>query len=97
MAVSGADEIIADALQRTEVRAAEPVRYLDNATYRKQRTALTRAVNSGDPEKIRETVIKTVRQWNEGGYAWPDAWANWQVALNDTLPWNQIVDLADIR
>lgn len=91
------NDVIAEAIQRGDARAAEPVRYLDNATFRKQRTALTRAVNSGDPEKIRATVIKTVREWNAGGYAWPDAWARWQVALNDTLPWNRSVDLADIR
>lgn len=91
------EQAIAEAQERARRTAERPVRYLDNGTFRKQRTALTRAVNSGNPEKIRETVIKTVRQWNEGGYAWPDAWANWQVALNDTLPWNESVSLDDLR
>lgn len=95
--MSDAELTIAEAQRRAALRAQTAVKYLDNATFRKQRTALTRAVNSGDPEKIRSTVIKTVRAWNEGGYAWPDSWARWQVALNDTLPWNQSVDLADIR
>jgi len=62
--------------------------YLDQATYRRQRAALTRAVNTGDPAKIEATVVKTVTEWNDGHYAWPDNWHNWQIALDDSRPWN---------
>lgn len=69
-------------------RAASPppaVKYIDNATFRRQRAALTRAKNSHDPRKVVDTVVKTVREWNAGGYAWPDSWATWNVALDDAL------------
>lgn len=91
------EQAIRDARDRGERAAAQPTRYIDNATYRKQRAALTRAVNSGDPERIKATVIKTVRDWNAGNYAWPDAWSRWQNALDDALPYNARVLLDDIR
>jgi hypothetical protein len=51
--------------------------------YPQQKAALTRAIKSGDPIKIKTAVTKAVRQWNECGGAWPDAWSRWQRALND--------------
>lgn len=51
----------------------------------KQKAALTRAINSGDPERVRETCKKTIQAWNEIG-AWPDDWARWQRALDDCYP-----------
>ena len=62
--------------------------YLSNAQFSRQKAALTRAVNSGDPKKVEAAVIKTVGEWNDGGYAWPDAWMDWQRALDDSRPWN---------
>jgi len=62
--------------------------YLTNAQYRAQKSALTRAVNTGDADKILAAVKKTVNTWNDGNYAWPDDWANWQRALDDSRPWN---------
>lgn len=59
-----------------------------NAAFRKQKGALTRAVNSGDPEKVRAACAKAVREWGETPFdgAWPDDWARWQRALDATLP-----------
>lgn len=62
----------------------------------KLKGALTRAVNSGDSEKIRTACLKAVREWDEWG-AWPDDWARWQCALNDSMAWNQSIDLRDLR
>lgn len=55
--------------------------YLDNATYRRQKSALTRAVNSGDPLLVLRAVEKALREWE--GCAWPDDWHRWNVALRD--------------
>jgi hypothetical protein len=55
--------------------------YLDNATYKRQKGALTRAVNSGDPLKVLAAVERTLDEWD--GKAWPDGWATWSVALDD--------------
>lgn len=62
--------------------------YITKAQYTRQKAALTRAVNSKDAAKIEATVIKTVFEWNSGGYAWPDDWNRWQRALDDSRPWN---------
>jgi len=53
--------------------------YISNADYRRQKTALTRAVNSGDPLKVLDTVEKTLGEWD--GKAWPDGWSRWLRAL----------------
>jgi len=55
--------------------------YITNADYRRQKSALTRAINSGDPVKVLDTVEKTLDEWS--GKAWPDAWHRWNIALND--------------
>lgn len=57
-------------------------RYITQADYRRQKTALTRAINSGDPLKVLATVEKTLGEW--GDKAWPDAWSRWSVALYDS-------------
>lgn len=69
-----------------------------NRVFPKQKAALTRAINSGDPKKVQKTVIETVREWNKIG-AWPDAWSRWQRALDDSLSlgWNDRILLEDIR
>ncbi len=68
-----------------------------NKAHRRHKAALTRALNSGSPEQVQRTVIKTVREWNASNYPWPDDWSRWQVALNDALPWNASVLLEDLR
>ena len=52
-----------------------------NVTYRKQKAALTRAINSGNPHKVVEVVADAVAEWD--GSAWPDDWHRWKVALRD--------------
>lgn len=61
----------------------------------KQKSALTRAINSGDPAKVKAACRAVVKEWDEDG-AWPDDWARWQRALDDILPWNQAVSLEDV-
>lgn len=72
--------------------------YLTNAQFRAQKSALTRAINSGKSSMIEFTVRKTVAEWNDGHYAWPDDWARWQRALDDSRPWNApYLDITDWR
>jgi len=65
---------------------------MDNATYRRQKGALTRAVNSGDPEKVRAAVLKAVAEWGTG--PWPDAWHRWNMALYDAT--GQTIDVMEV-
>ena len=50
----------------------------------KQKAALTRAINSGDPHKVVAAVEKAVREWNEWG-TWPDGWHRWNIAYQDAM------------
>lgn len=68
-----------------------------NRNFPKQKAALTRAVNSGDPEKVIATTRKTIAEWEAAGGAWPDDWARWQRALDDVLPWREQVDMNTLR
>lgn len=89
--------VIADALARQAARP-EP-RRIDyermNRVMPKQKAALTRAIKTGDAEKIAKVCKASVTEWNEIG-AWPDNWHRWQVALNDAMPYYQSIDLADL-
>lgn len=51
--------------------------------YAAQKSALTRAVNSGDPNKVLAACRKAVAEWNEN--YWPDDWSRWQRALDDAF------------
>lgn len=62
-----------------------------NRIRRGQKSALTRAVNSGSYERVEAACRKAVSQWNELGGAWPDDWAKWQRALDDALPYPNFV------
>jgi hypothetical protein len=55
--------------------------YITNADYRRQKSGLTRAINSGDPLKVLDNVEKTLNEWS--GKAWPDGWARWRNAVED--------------
>lgn len=57
------------------------MQYVSNAEYSRQKSALTRAINSGDPDKVIATCRKTVGEWD--GKAWPDDWHRWNIALGD--------------
>ncbi len=54
---------------------------LTQAEYKKLKTALTRAINSKDPDKIIKTVNHAEAIFEEKGF--PDAWARWKVAKED--------------
>ena len=87
------------AQRRADVRlAATPRTDYDalNKMVRRQRAALTRAVNSKDAETIASAVKAAVAEWNQPGVIWPDDWARWQRALDDALPWRTHVDIADL-
>lgn len=60
-----------------------------------QKAALTRAIKSGDPDKVRAACREAVRVWNEIG-AWPDNWARWQIALDDALGLYSTLRLEDL-
>lgn len=49
--------------------------------YPAQKSALTRAVKSGDAGKLVEACRTVVAEW-DANY-WPDDWARWQRALED--------------
>ena len=94
-----AQEVLARARRREDVRfaASQPVDYDRlNEMVRRQRAALTRAVNSGDRDRVVLACRKAVNEWNQPGCMWPDEWAQWQCALDDVLPFHQQVSLADL-
>lgn len=65
----------------------EPIDYAKAARqFKVQKAALTRAINSKDPAKVREAAKKAVKQWDEIG-SWPDSWHNWNIALGDAYNW----------
>ena len=88
-------------IEEARIRAAarpEPQRIDYNRMNRehpKQKAALTRAIKTGDPERVAQACKAAIIEWNAVG-AWPDDWARWQVALNDVLPWNAGIDLRDL-
>ena len=61
----------------------------------KQKGALTRAIKTGDPERVAAACKAAVIVWNEVG-AWPDDWHRWQNALDDSLPWRTVLDISDL-
>jgi hypothetical protein len=70
-----------------------------NTQFKRQKAALTRAVNSGDRDRVVETVTQTVREWRDAPWhgAWPDDWSRWQRALDDVMPLGAILLLEEIR
>jgi hypothetical protein len=89
--------IINEALARQAARP-EP-RRIDYARMKvehpKQKAALTRAIKTGDPEKIATVCKAAVVVWNEVG-AWPDDWHRWQAALDNALGWNVHLEIGDL-
>jgi len=61
----------------------------------KQKGALTRAVKTGDLEKVKKVCADAVRVWDEVG-AWPDDWARFQRALDDVAVYPEFVSLDDL-
>ncbi len=96
---SQAQEVIARAHRREDLRyaATQPVDYKKlNEMVRRQRAALTRAVNSGDRDRVVLACRDAVNEWNQPGCMWPDEWARWQCALDDVLPFHQQISLAEL-
>jgi hypothetical protein len=93
-----AAEALATAHARADRRArATRVDYdALNRMVPRQRAALTRAINTGDRDKVIVAVQKAVREWNQPGVTWPDDWSRWQRAVDDVLPFHQHVDIADL-
>ena len=97
--------ILADARARAAAREAveatrpRPDYGAMNVKFRAQKAALTRAQNTGDRDKIVEAVARAVREWGQAPFngMWPDDWSRWQRALDDALPWNEHIDLDDLR
>lgn len=59
--------------------------------YASQKSALTRAINSGEPARVIAACTEAVREWEMT--SWPDDWARWQRALDDITPigqWHRI-------
>jgi hypothetical protein len=94
-----AQQLIARAQRLSDSRAAAGPR-VDykalNKMVRRQRAALTRAINNRDPERVILVCRDAVREWNEPGAMWPDEWARWQAALDDVLPFHQHISLSDL-
>lgn len=55
---------------------------MSGLTRPQQKAALTRAIKSGNPEKLVDACKKAIAQWNLDGY-WPDDWSAWDRALTD--------------
>lgn len=88
--------LIDDAIARDNAR---PVKVIDYPRMKKelpkQKAALTRAVKTGDPEKVAQACKDAIEVWNEIG-AWPDDWGHWQRALDDMLPYTRQVNIQDL-
>ncbi len=54
-----------------------------NKSVRKHKAALTRAKNSGDPQKVIAAVNAAFTEWGQPGMAYPDQWHTWDVAKYD--------------
>jgi hypothetical protein len=54
---------------------------LSQKEYRRLKSNLTRAINSGDPEKILATVTAAREQFEREGF--PDYWPRWRNAASD--------------
>ena len=92
--------ILATARSRETLRetARVPIDYrAAQREFVQQKTALTRAVNSGSRDRVLIACQKAVRAWEQPGRAWPDDWSRWQRALDDTFPVFQAPDLNDLR
>jgi hypothetical protein len=98
-----ASEILAKARAREAARAAAERPRADyaaaNKMFRSQKAALTRAINSGDRDKVLVACEKAVREWNADfpfAGMWPDDWSRWQRALDDVFPVFQAPELTDL-
>jgi hypothetical protein len=88
--------LIDSAIAKSDAREPKRIDYdRMKRTMPKHKAALTRAKNTGDPEKVAAACVKAMNEWDAIG-AWPDNWSLWQRTLDDVLPWNRQVDLRDL-
>ena len=69
-------------------------RYLTKAEYSAAKARLTRAINSGIPQRVIDVVRDTFATWDDGDYAYPDDWHRWQRASDDAL-WARKMEVLD--
>jgi hypothetical protein len=82
---------------RSERNQRAPIDYdRMNREFPRQKAALTRALKSGQRDRVLLTCAATVKAWDEVG-AWPDDWSRWQRALDEVFPVFQAPDLNDLR
>jgi hypothetical protein len=69
-----------------------------NKKFKLQKAALTRAVNSKDPDKVVMACHKAVCEWHQPPFngSWPDDWSRWQRALDDVLGLYHTVQLENL-
>ncbi len=74
---------IAERHHAERVAAYRPTSYAAmNRNLPRQKAALTRAIRSGNRDKLILTIREAVTLWTQVG-VWPDAWGDWQRALDD--------------
>lgn len=52
-------------------------------SFTKHKAALTRAKNTGDPQKVVQAVDAAFGEWERLDMPFPDSWHTWNVARND--------------
>lgn len=58
---------------------------MSNYNHSAERSRLTRAINSGDDDKVIAACRHAVATWEDKlGGIWPDDWHRWNVAIGDT-------------
>lgn len=57
--------------------------YLTKGQYRAAKTRLTKAIRSGNHQKVIDVVTETFDEWDAGDFAWPDDWSRWERARQD--------------
>jgi hypothetical protein len=57
--------------------------YLTKQQFATAKSRLTRAQNTGNPQKVIEAVEQQFNEWDAGDYAYPDDWHRWERAKMD--------------
>jgi hypothetical protein len=84
-------------LARAERNRRTPIDYARmNRESRAMKSALTRAINSGQRDRVLLVCAAAVAAWDDIG-AWPDDWNRWQIALDDVFPLWDAPRLEDLR
>lgn len=59
--------------------------YMEQGTYRRLKTRLTRAINSKDSRKVLAEVQQFKDYCERGNLCMPDDWHRWQIAADDAV------------